>query len=153
MAIKFEFFVPGICRTSGSKKPFTTKYGRKLVPDGKFQKSWQDSVAWHFMQEFARPVPIDGAVELQCIFVMKRPKAHYKTHKGLRTAQIKPTAPNFHISRPDAGKLRRAVEDALSGLAYNDDSQICVGVDTKIYTNAEQPTPGVEITITELEAD
>jgi len=153
MAIQFKLFVPGICRTSGSKKPFVTKYGRKLVPAGKFQKSWQDTVAWMFMEKFGRPVQIDGPVKFKCVFWMKRPQSHYRTHRGVKTSQIKPIAPWWHISRPDAGKLRRAVEDALSGLAYNDDSQICFGIDVKKYTHADQPTPGVEITITELETD
>jgi hypothetical protein len=58
------------------------------------------------------------AVELR--FAMPRPKSHFGA-KGL-----KPSAPQFHVGRPDADNLCKLVLDRLtqSGRVWRDDSQV-----------------------------
>lgn len=46
---------------------------------------------------------------------------------------MKPLAPIAPIVRPDLLKLARAVEDALSGVLWKDDSQVVVEVLRKRY--------------------
>jgi Holliday junction resolvase RusA-like endonuclease len=58
---------------------------------------------------------------------MPRPRAHFGA-RGLR-----PAAPAWPTVRPDVLKLARAVEDALTGLVWRDDSQIVVELLTKQY--------------------
>lgn len=143
----FELSVPGICRSAGSKTVFPHKSGKPIVaPAGKYQRKWQDAVAWTFMQTYGRPVPIPGPVKLDITFFMQRPKAHYSHRKGQEGLQLKPQAPIWHTSKPDSGKLRRCVEDALNRLAWMDDSQVCLAEERKVYSE----TPGVQIKIWEI---
>ena len=60
-----------------------------------------------------------GPVGLRMIFSRPRPKSHYNSKGGLKA-----NAPRAHTIRPDAGKLARGAMDALTGVAYEDDSQV-----------------------------
>lgn len=54
----------------------------------------------------------------------------------------------FPTVKPDLSNLVKLIEDALNGIAYVDDSQICTyGETKKRYCDTEHPSPGVEITI------
>lgn len=57
-------------------------------------------------------------------FIIKRPQSHYRVSKKLGVAALRDTAPDFHTQKPDALKLMRAVEDAMTGIVYKDDAQI-----------------------------
>ncbi len=77
---------------------------------------------------------------LEIAAMMPRPKTHSNA-KGL-----KPHAPLFHTSRPDADNLSKFVKDALNGRFWRDDSQVCKLFVTKIYSTS----PRTEITITPI---
>ena len=49
-----NFFVPGLAKTSGSKRSFYNKKTGKVIlaPDNPKQKDWQASVGWYAKQEF-----------------------------------------------------------------------------------------------------
>ncbi|MCP3885140.1 MAG: RusA family crossover junction endodeoxyribonuclease [Propionibacteriaceae bacterium] len=66
--------------------------------------------------------PWTGAVEISLRFIHLRPKSHFGT--GRNADLMKSSAPVFKISKPDGVKMQRAVEDALTGIVYKDDSQI-----------------------------
>jgi crossover junction endodeoxyribonuclease RusA len=75
---------------------------------------WRASIAacarlW--LEQNGMPAPLDGAVELTIKFYMPRPKSLRKSI-------------GYPLSRPDLSKLVRCVEDALTGIAYVDDSRI-----------------------------
>ena len=57
-------------------------------------------------------------VELSVEFVLPRPPSHYTS-----TGKLKRAAPPYP-GKPDLSKLVRAVEDALTGVAYTDDAMI-----------------------------
>jgi Holliday junction resolvase RusA-like endonuclease len=48
-----------------------------------------------------------------------------------------------HIKKPDGKNIRWGIEDALEGLAYCNDSQVCRYSDVKTYS----PRPRVEVLI------
>ena len=73
-------------------------------------------------------------------FYMPRPKGH-RNSKGM----IKGSAQPYPTSRPDLLKVARAIEDAMSGVIYCDDSQIVIEHLTKKYE--EHRGPGVEIKV------
>ena len=52
----------------------------------------------------------------------------------------------YHTKKPDADNIAKAVCDALNGIAYYDDSQVCVLKVAKKYSD----TPRAEITISEV---
>jgi len=115
-----EFFVPGIPVAKGSAKAFfNKKTKRAFVTQDNLarQKPWVSLISLKAEQA---GVPLcDGPVELEMIFRMPRPKAHFNK-KGL-----KDNAPNWHVSTPDIDKLQRAVLDALTAILYHDDRQVC----------------------------
>jgi Holliday junction resolvase RusA-like endonuclease len=71
---------------------------------------------------------------------LPRPKAHYGK-KGL-----KGSAPMMHISRPDSDNIMKAIKDALSGVCWQDDCQVCDERIIKLYGEV----PKTIITVREL---
>lgn len=65
---------------------------------------------------------LDGPLELTVTFRQPRPKGHYGT--GRNAEKLKDSAPPHPTTRPDTVKLVRAVEDALTGVLWKDDSQV-----------------------------
>lgn len=49
----------------------------------------------------------------------QRPKNHYNSR-----GEVKPDAPRYPDVRPDTVKLVRAIEDALTGVLFDDDARI-----------------------------
>jgi len=59
-------------------------------------------------------------VSLTITFILARPKSHFRSN-----GKLKDTAPRLCLGRiGDLDKLVRAVFDALTGIAYDDDSQV-----------------------------
>lgn len=151
-----EIFVPGKPATSGSKN----FYGRgKVAPANKRQKPWQKTIATYAQIEVNC---VDGrssgsigfalfyncAVKMKCVFILPRPKSHFNKYGILRTL-----APKNPVSKKsgDLDKMYRAVGDALNGIIYEDDSQICDFSDSKkIYADELNPTIGVRIYVSKL---
>jgi Holliday junction resolvase RusA-like endonuclease len=138
-----EFFVPGIPKTSGSKKGYPNKKtgGVIIVPaNSKDQKQWMSDVK-KFAEQPAYFELITGPVKLTLRFYFLRPKSHYGT--GRNVGILKKSAPAFHTKTPDLTKLVRCTEDALKGVIWVDDRQV-VSQDTfKDYGNP----PGVHVII------
>jgi len=83
-----------------------------------------------------------GPVVLQVTFRMPRPKAMlWKT---------KPMPEEYHTKKPDLDNLLKAVKDALTGLAWRDDAQVCFCYASKLVC-AGNSSPGVLITIRRVE--
>ena len=146
--MKIEFFVPGICRTAGSKSAFKNKVTGKvnLTHAGKYSKGWMDSVKWFAMKKTGRMILWEGPIILRLVFRRTRPKSHYRT--GRNAGIIKPSAPAYPTSKPDLTKLTRAIEDALTGIVWKDDAQVVRQETGKVYCKPEEK-PGVCIIIKE----
>ncbi len=145
---KIEFFVPGIPRPGGSKRPFRTKFGKMVVVEaGKHTKDWRASVALAGSEAY-RGELLTGALRFDVMFLFPRPKSHYRT--GQYSDQLKPSAPHHHITKPDRTKLLRSTEDALTGIIWRDDCIVTCGQVSKRYVAepAEYGKPGALITIT-----
>lgn len=141
------FFVAGVPIPKGSAKAFVNKKtGRAIVTqtNREKQKPWASDISYHASKEHKSGL-ILGPVKLNLHFVMPRPKCHYGT--GKNSACLKPGAPVWHISTPDLDKLTRCVKDALTGVIWKDDSQVCkMGEVTKQYGDK----PGVFISVSEI---
>ena len=66
---------------------------------------------------------LQGPVRLTCMFYFSRPKSHLRS--GKRSGELKDSAPEHHCSTPDLAKLFRCLEDALTGVVWQDDRQVC----------------------------
>lgn len=75
------------------------------------------------VQDKAPNEPILGPIMLSVVFYMPRPKNHYGS--GKNASCLKDSAPEYHISRPDADNFLKLIFDALNGIFWKDDSQIC----------------------------
>jgi Holliday junction resolvase RusA-like endonuclease len=73
---------------------------------------------------------IDGAVELRCVFFLPRP--------GRLIWKTRPMPTEPAPTRPDLDNLIKAVKDALKGVVWRDDQQVCRLVAEKRYN----PGPG-----------
>lgn len=134
-----EFFVPGTPRPQGSKRHVG---GGRMIESSKYLKAWRNTVTLYAIAH--RPIePISGAVDLALTFHMPRPASHYGT--GRNATRLRASAPDHHTSKPDASKLLRAVEDALTDAhIWVDDSQVTSCGVVKQYATGE---PGVSIVI------
>ena len=140
-----RFFVPGTPRPGGSKRVFlNSKTGKPIVTDaaGKGNREWRNAVM-DFAQQAYQHEPLSGILGLSVTFVMPHPKSHYR--KG---GTLKQNIPTYHGLRPDATKLLRSTEDALTGILWLDDAQIVEQFVRKVYGL----NPGAEIVVEELTA-
>ena len=95
--------------------------------------------------EYMRPV-FTGPIRCDAVFVFPRPKSHF-TSKGF----IKPTAPMWHIQKPDRDNLDKCLLDTLTKLQmWGDDCQVCAGHISKRFTALDEAS-GCHITINTLE--
>jgi Holliday junction resolvase RusA-like endonuclease len=77
-------------------------------------------------------------------FVMPRPNNHFNYGEELKMGM-----PFYHTVKPDRIKLARAVEDALTGIIWVDDSQCCDGPIIKRYPIPDEKI-GVFVKIREI---
>jgi len=126
MSDSIRFEVPGKASPSGSKKAFVhNRTGKVIVMDtAKNKDLWQNMVslvARKAVSEQSWPKQ-SQAVSLCVVFRFRRPKSHFGSGKNLNV--MKDTSPPCHTQKPDLTKLVRCLEDALTGIAWNDDCQV-----------------------------
>lgn len=113
-----------------------------MIESSKNLKPWRYLVSQSAIEA---GVPLlRGPVRMSVIFIFSRPAGHYR-----RDGTLKPSAPQYHTTRPDGSKLLRSTEDALSKLAYVDDSYIVGCAWDKRYIVGDE-RPGALITLISL---
>jgi Holliday junction resolvase RusA-like endonuclease len=140
LMITFEVFAEPKSQGSTRVVPVRAKGGGyqmrpdgrpKLIPihkDGGALRSWRAEVVAAFHAAYGQGPMLTGAVWLGVTFYRPRPKGH-RNAKG----QLSRKAPEYPITRPDTLKLVRGVEDALTGHAWLDDSQVVDHILRKRY--------------------
>jgi Holliday junction resolvase RusA-like endonuclease len=122
-----QITVAGVPAPQGSKT--RTKWG--VREDNPATKPWRTAVAWEATAAMNGRTLLTGPVELLALFYFPRPKSHYRT--GKHAGELKHSAPEYCITKPDADKLLRACCDAMSGIVYRDDAQIVRVAARKLY--------------------
>lgn len=128
-----EFWVPGRPQTAGSKSAFVNpNTGKAIVTESGSSKSKARKRTWrgdlrdageHARRGWDTDQPVDVALWAHFVFVRSRPSPQMRS--GRHAGQLAPSAVGRRpVSRPDALKLARAAEDALTGVLWLDDSQI-----------------------------
>lgn len=148
-----EFFfltVPGTPQPAGSKRAFVVqKRGGKpraiVTDDNRKSGAWKDKVALFARDAMKGVSPDAGPLSLDVTFTLPRPTSHYRS--GKNAALLKAGAPLYPTTRPDSTKLLRAVEDALLGIVYEDDSQV---VETRVVKQYGSPPGMVEIHVARI---
>jgi Holliday junction resolvase RusA-like endonuclease len=140
-----RFFVPGIPQPGGSKRAFVPKgWKRAIITDANAKaKPWQQTVKVFARDSYAG-VPSRNPLSVEATFMVQRPRGHFGT--GRNAGKLKASAPTHPTGKPDATKLWRSTEDALTGILWADDAQIVRQSIGKAYSDR----PGVQIAVYEL---
>jgi len=137
-----EFVVYGRPATAGSKRAFAIRLGDgrftgrvAVTDDSSRTKSWQATVASAALETGSGCSR--GPLALTLAFYLHRPRHHYGT--GRNSSRVRDAAPARPAVRPDLLKLTRAVEDALTGILWHDDAQVCDEHLAKHYAADDEP--------------
>lgn len=131
-----SFFVHGVPEQQGSTRAFVVNGRAHITSTNKNLGTWRRLVA-DVAQEHAE-LHTQG-IKMRLTFIMPKPKSAPKKVISM-------------IKRPDLDKLVRSVLDALTGVFYKDDSQVChidamkmyevgdrVGVLVELWAEPEPP--------------
>lgn len=132
--------VYGEARPQGSKRAFVRNGRAIVVNDCPATKSWRQEIATEAERLYADE-PYTGPVYLELHFVRPRPKGHYGS--GKNASVLKAAAPQHPTTKPDTVKLARAVEDALTGIVWRDDSQVVDHRLRKLFGDTHRTEIGV----------
>ena len=107
------------------------------------------------VMKYAPKPPITAPIRIMLIFYMPRPKSHFRTgkYKHLLKDEYIRKYPSYHTFTPDLDNLVKLVSDALNGVFYKDDSQICSIQAIKAYSNDlewNNDHPRTEVEIEEI---
>lgn len=94
--------------------------------------------AWRGRELLAEPLFVDMT------FLLDRPRTHFRS--GRFQSVLRDAAPVFPAVRPDVLKLARAVEDALTGVLWQDDALIVGARYEKVYAEPGE-LAGVEVRV------
>jgi crossover junction endodeoxyribonuclease RusA len=133
--MEIAFDVLGRPSPQGSKKSIGNN---RFVESSKYLPAWRNAVKIAaedavITEGWAR---VSGPVELEVMFYLDRPST---------VSAVKRPQP---IVPPDLDKLIRGVGDALTGVVYDDDSQVIRCLAWKVY--ADNREPGAFIRVNEL---
>jgi crossover junction endodeoxyribonuclease RusA len=118
-----SFRVDGQPIPQGSMKVIN---GHIIHSQGSALAAWRSAIG--LSAKLAGAKPTLDAVSMTLVFIMNKPKT---------VTRLDPTVP------PDLDKLVRAALDALTAIAYKDDSQVIEIRAVKVYGDS----PGVEVII------
>lgn len=131
------FLVLGRAQPAGSKRAFPYRKGDKLgvrVSDANPKSlEWKRYVAACARDAMRGRAPLCGPLEFGVSITFVRPKGHFTKNGDVRQG-----APDWPTVRPDATKLLRAIEDALTGIVWVDDAQIVKQSVQKLYGDADE---------------
>ena len=120
-----EFWISTIPK--GQARPRFVRRGSFVgTYDPAKSKGYKLDIKYQVMAE--HPIKMQGPLTMTVDFMMPRPKAHYGA-KGLKS-----NAPFYHEKKPDIDNLIKGLCDALTGILWDDDTQISVLVATKKYS-------------------
>lgn len=106
------FVVPGRAAPKGSTRSFVSRTTGRVVTltDSARLRDWTQQVAFWAARAKGTKAPKGASVTVYVNFVRCRPRSQRATRPSVR---------------PDLDKLLRALLDALTGVAYDDDAQVC----------------------------
>ena len=120
-----SFSVRGTPTPKGS---LTRMPGGAMIPAGttesrKRMDQWKNDIRREATDAMGDRPAIVGPVRLFVEFAFLPPKSIRKAEQGWK----------MHTTKPDVDKLFRALSDALTGIVWRDDSQVCMSAINKTY--------------------
>ena len=129
-------------------KPKQQQRHRPSARGGYYDPSSKDKKnIWLQIARFKPKQPLVGAIMVKLLFVMPRPKHHFRTGKFKHLLKNKYENVFWHTIKPDADNLVKLVLDVIGKDRFIvDDSQVCRLQAEKVYGK----TPRTEIIIEEI---
>ena len=138
-----EIVIPG-CPVPKGRARSAVIHGRVVHYTPKPTKDYESLARSYAMQAMAKRKVMDGPVFLAVRFYLPIPESWSKKKK--ESALCLAISP---ITKPDLSNLVKAVEDAMNGVVWRDDSQVtCMQVE-KFYSDE----PRSEVTVKEMNED
>lgn len=133
-----QFSVPGLPIAKGRAKVSTFGgHVRMITPDKTVR--YESTVALFARQAMGDRSQFDCAVLLSLVLHMPVPLSWSKKKQAAALlGQVWPT------SKPDCSNVLKAIEDAMNGIVYRDDSQIVVLSVRKVYGDHPRADVSVE---------
>lgn len=124
-----EFFVPATLRTKGNSMEIRRRGRKTWISPTDEQKAAENFVRMASLQHAPRE-PLTGSLRMDVTFMVKVPKSY----KGAKLAEalcgmLRPDTPD----KGDRGNHLKLLEDALEGVFYVNDAQICAGDVSKMF--------------------
>jgi Holliday junction resolvase RusA-like endonuclease len=131
-----KFTVLGVPQPQGSSRAFIPKgWSRAIITSANPKnKSWRQEVAGAALCEMKEHKPSGRGMPMRVMLAF-----YFQRPKSVKVLAEKTT-------KPDIDKLCRSAIDALTGIAFEDDSQVTELFATKAFGNP----PRVEITVSEV---
>ena len=135
-----SFFVPIIpvpfARAGQRPKSARGKTRYTPKPQADYMKAVKDYAAIA-MRSAGRTTPYPDALRLEMVAVFPHPESWSPARKD---------ATKWKTSKPDASNLCKIAEDAMNGVVFEDDAQVCELFVRKQYG----PVPGLTVIVTAL---
>jgi Holliday junction resolvase RusA-like endonuclease len=123
-----SFFVPGLPISQGSKRHVG---GGRMIESSRKLAPWRALVSQVAATAMEERLPFNEPLWMAASFSFWRPQAHYRS--GEFSEQLKPSAPEAPMTYPDIEKLVRAINDAIEGIVFRNDSMIARLYSEKTY--------------------
>lgn len=131
---------------SPSSKVGSAPNSPRKVPDRQARHASKIVEAWNRDGKDRLWLPKGNAVALRCQFFVSRPKNHYRTGKHARELKPDRIPTECPHGKPDLSNLVKMVEDALTGILWADDDQVCgIQAQKRFCHWWDQPKSVVEI--------
>ena len=140
----YSFTVYGTAAPQGSKRHVGNGV---MIESSNRVRPWRQDVRFAALEKRPPDWDMTKPMGLVLEFRFLRPQSHFVTKKGV--SYLKPKAPAQPVSARlgDIDKLSRAVLDALTGIAYQDDRQVIALEASKCYLDDDRSTPCTFIAI------
>lgn len=139
MAVKFTIYG----KPFGKQRPRVANHGgyvQAYTP--KETINYENLVKFSYLQECGNR-KLEGGIAAEIIGVFPVAKSESKKRRSLMLSGVIP-----HTKKCDCDNLAKSILDALNGIAYDDDSQICKLTVEKIYGE----NPRVEVKLEEVQS-
>lgn len=129
---EIKFTVPGFPRGKGRSRSFAKKLKSGKVISGQYADektvNYEAFIKLQFVQAYPGFVPLEGPVGMVVEAYFSIPKSASKAKRDdMLKGDTRPTR------KPDLSNIEKAIEDALNGVAYVDDSQVVDRIGQKWY--------------------
>lgn len=135
--------IPGPPQGKGRARSFV-RNGRVGHYTPEKTRTYEGMIRTQAIEAMGAELPYEGPMSLTLCALYPIPKSWPRWKQEMALAgQILPTV------KPDLDNVEKAIKDALNGVAWKDDCQVCVVIKQKSYTRADQ-SPGVLVSFDQM---